>query len=278
MKDKTASIFNIERRKSFREAFADFFTDLQSSVNTSTGDSPKMFFFLDRCLRYWPHRCGATGIDNYLKGIGVDITAPKGERDSLLTMELLINLLHWAPKQDYNDDPNTDIGFFLKKNNVENESNRLIKNAEYILEQCCNMTVREEDDEDFPKYYITKRNAHVDAAIIAVPELKDVLLGYMDIRNTDNVEYKKAALSTIYTYMEPHRKDYKGLTCSPISEEFFTSMNTFGIRHNTKSQIRMQAKKKIAVCNKLFMMAVYVLQTAQVNEYKKELVELRTKK
>ena len=277
MKEKNTSIFTIERRKNFPEAFTKFFEDLQSTVSTSAGDSYKMFLFLDRCLRYWPHRCGATGIDDYLKGIGIDITAPKEDKDLLLTMELLINLLHWAPKQDYNDDQNTEFGLSLKKNDVENESDRLIKNAEYILEQCCNMTVREEFDEGFPKYYITKRNAHVDVAVVAVPELKDVLLGYLDIRNADDVEYKKAALSSLYGYMEPHRKEYRGLSCSSISEEFFTSMNTFGIRHNTKSQIRMQAKKKIAVCDRLFMMAVYVLQTGEVNDYKNELVDLRNK-
>lgn len=277
MKEKNASIFTIERRKNFSEAFAKFFEDLQSTVSTSSGDSYKLFLFLDRCLRYWPHRCGSTSIDDYLKGIGVDITAPKEDRDLLLTMELLINLLHWAPQQDYIDDRNTEFGFALKKNEVETESDRLITNAEYILEQCCNMTVRDEYDEDFPKYYITKRNAHVDAAVVAVPELKDILLGYLDMRNSDDVEYKKSALTTIYGFMEPHRKEYKGLTCSSISEEFFTSMNTFGIRHNTKSQIRMQAKKKIKVCDRLFMMAVYVLQTTEVNAYKNDLVELRNK-
>ena len=277
MKEKTTSIFTIERRKNFPEAFTKFFEDLQSTVITSTGETYKMFLFLDRCLRYWPHRCGATGIDEYLKGIGIDIRAPKEDRDLLLTMELLINLLHWAPKQDYNDDQNTELVISLKKNDVENESDRMIKNAEYILEQCCNMTIREEYDEVFPKYYITKRDVKVDAAVVAVPELKDILLGYLDMRNTDDVEYKKAALLTIHRYMEPHRKEYRGLTCSSISEEFFTSMNTFGIRHNTKSQIRMQSKKKIAVFDKLFMMAVYVLQTVEVNEYKNELVELRNK-
>ena len=107
-------------------------------------------------------------------------------------MELLINLLHWAPKQDFNDDQNTEFNFLPKKSDVENESERLIKNVEYILEQCCNMAVREVLNYDFPKYYITKRNAYVDAAVVAVPELKDSLLGYLDIRNVDDVEYKKS--------------------------------------------------------------------------------------
>jgi hypothetical protein len=37
----------------------------------------------------------------------------------------------------------------------------------------------------------------------------------------------------------------------------------------------MQAEKKKMVCDKLFMMAVYVLQTGEVNEYKNELKGLR---
>ena len=113
--------------------------------------------------------------------------------------------------------------------------------------------------------------------MVAVPEQSETLLSYLDIRNQNDVEFKKAALTAVYGYMEPHRKEYKALACSTVSEEFFTSMNTFGIRHNTKSKIRLSSKKKIAVCDKLFMMAVYVLQTGDVNEYKNELKELREK-
>lgn len=275
MKEMGMSIFTIERRRNFPEALTKFLEDLQSPVTTTAGETFKMFHYLDRCLRYWPHRCGSTSIDDYLKGINVDITAPKEDKDLFLIMEVFIILLYWAPKQDLNDNQNTDFSISFKKNDVENEAHRLIQNAEYILEQCCNMTVREEYDEDFPKYFITKRNAHVDAAVVAVPELKDVLLGYMDIRNADDIDYKKSALTAIYNFFEPHRKEYKGLSCGSISEEFFVSMNSFGIRHNTKSQIRMQTKKKTLVCDKLFEMAVYVLQTTEVNKYKNELKSMR---
>lgn len=271
------SIFTIERRKDFKEAFSCFFEDLSSTVNTSTGNSCKMFDFLDKCIRYWPYRCGATGINDYLKGIGVDITHPQTDKDLLLTLELIMNLLHWAPKQDRIDNTNAEFTFPLIANDVENESERLIQNAEYILEQCCNMMVREESGAVCPKYIITKRNVHVDVAVTLVPELSDVLLGYFDVRNEDDLEFKKVALTKIYSYMEPHRKEYKILACGSVSEEFFVSMNTFGIRHNTKSQVRMQAKKKKSVCDKLFMMAVYVIQTAEVNNYKSELKVLREK-
>lgn len=273
----TVSIFTIERRKDFSEAFSKFFEDLQSSVTTSTGDSCKMFMYLEHCIRYWPHRCGATGIDDYLKGIGVDITNPKEDKDLLLILELLINLLHWAPKQDFKDNKNNEFNVFFNKNDVENEAERLIENAEYLLEQCCDMTVRIVEDDKYPKYFITKRNVRIDAAVAVVPKLRDVLLGYLDIRNADDIEYKKSALTDLYGYMEPRRKEYKALACSAVSEEFFISMNSFGIRHNTQSQVRMQTKKKMDVCDKLFMMAAYVLQTAEVNKYKNELKALRQK-
>lgn len=275
MKDQRTSIFTIERRKNFPEAFSKFFEDLQSQVITSTGDSQKVFNYLNYCLRYWPHRCGATGIDDYLKGIGIDITKPVDDKDKLLILELLINLLHWAPKQDFNDDRNVEFGFALKKNDVENETDRLIRNAEYLLEQCCNMIVREQEDEEFPKYFITKRNAQVDAAIDAVPDLAEALLGYYDIRNADNRTYKEKTLIAIYGYLEPKRKKFSGASCSAICKEFFACMNSFGIRHKTKDQLKIHYTKRNAIYDKLFRMALYVLQSEEVNEFKDEMKALR---
>lgn len=136
------------------------------------------------------------------------------------------------------------------------------------------MTIRETPDRVFPEYHITKRNVRVDSAVIVVPQLGETLLGYFNIRNADYFDYMKSSLTSIYNFLEPKRKEYKGMASSAVSEEFFTGMNTFGIRHNTKSQIRMQTKKKMAVCDKLFMMAVYVLQTVEINKYKDELKAL----
>ena len=84
MKDKNTSIFEIERRKNFADSFKTFFEDLDTTVSTSTKDGYKMFAYLNRCVRYWPYRCGATGIDDYLKEIGVDINNPKDDRDLLI--------------------------------------------------------------------------------------------------------------------------------------------------------------------------------------------------
>lgn len=274
------SIFTIEKRIDFNTAFADFLSDMdKSSVEVSVGNRIKVSKYLDRCMRYWPYRCGATGIEEYLKAIGIDINNPNPKEDALLMMELFINLLHWAPEQYYKDTSDDVFGLSFQKNNVEKESERLIDNAKYILEQCCNMRIREVSNGDsFPQYRIIKRSAQVDAAVEAVPELSDMLLGYLDIRNADSREYKEAALTAIYGYLEPKRNTYKGLSCGSISEEFFSCMNSFGIRHKGKLQVKIHYTKRNAVYDKLFKMALYVLQTPDVNEYKDEMKALREKK
>lgn len=271
------SIFTIEKRIDFNTAFADFLSDMdKSSVEVSVGNRIIVSKYLDRCMRYWPYRCGATGIEEYLKAIGIDINNPNPKEDTLLMMELFINLLHWAPEQYYKDTSDDVFSLSFQKNNVEKESERLIDNAKYILEQCCNMRIREVSNGDsFPQYRIIKRSAKVDSAVEAVPELSDILLGYLDIRNADSREYKEAALTTIYGYMEPKRNIYKGLSCGSISEEFFSCMNSFGIRHKGKSQVKIHYTKRNAVYDKLFKMALYVLQTPDVNEYKDEMKALR---
>lgn len=272
------SIFTIERRKNFQESFEKFLDDLQKTITTSSNKCLKINDYLNYCIRYWPHRCGAISIQDYLCDIEIDISYLNNERDMLLALELYINLLHWAPKQDFQDSESDPLAFTFKKNDVENESDRLLQNIAYMLEQCCNMVIRKADDESFPKYHISKRNAYVDAAIVVAPELSEVLLGYFDIRNEDDLEYKKAALNSIYGYLEPRRTEFKKYVCSSISEEFFAGMNNFGIRHNTKAQVKMQTKKKKSVCDMLFMLAVYVLQTPVVLKYKDSLKEMRDKK
>lgn len=277
------SIFTIERRKDFNECLGGFIEDIHNSVVSAgigSGNTMKVSEYLNHCIRYWPYRCGATSVDDYLKGIGIDMSNPEPTKDSLLMMELFINLLYWAPKQNINDlglDSFSMLG--MGKNDVSYESERLLRNAEYILEQCCNMKIRETyvEEDDFPQYHICKRDQNVDAAIEAVPELSDILLGYLDIRNADNRKYKEKALTDIYGFMEPRRKDYKSMSCGAVSEEYFACMNAFGIRHNTKSQVRIHYSKRNNVYDKLFKMAIYVLQTPDVTALKEDMKALRSK-
>lgn len=270
------SIFEIERRKSFESGYERFIADLEETQFTdSLYEDYTMAEYLDYCIRYWPYRCGAICIKDYLTDINIDSSFIETDEQRFIILELYLNLLHWAPYQDTKDSQRTALVSLNKSNVITEESKRLIINLEYILEQCCNMRVREEDGEKAVKYFITKRNSVVDATVEMVPELSNVLLGYLDIRNEKDVIFKKRALETIYAYMEPRRNEYKGLACRPISEEFFACMNSLGIRHNTEKQVTIPNRKRIMVFDKLFKMALYVLQTEKVNLACKEVRSLR---
>ena len=52
-------------------------------------------------------------------------------------------------------------------------------------------------------------------------------------------------------------------------------MNSFGIRHKTKDQLKIHYTKRNAIYDKLFRMALYVLQSEEVNEFKDEMKALR---
>ena len=158
------------------------------------------------------------------------------------------------------------------------ETGRLLQNAEYILEQCCNMRVRLGDymeGANEPQYYICKRDVAVDAAVESAPELAVVLLGYMDIRNAKDRAYKENALTEIYKYLEPRRKEYSKGIAGAMSEEFFAAMNKFDIRHSKGVQIKLHYTKRNALYDKLFRMALFVLQSEDAVKYRDEIKALR---
>ena len=149
-----------------------------------------MIDYLNYCIRYWPYRCDAISIDDYLNGMIADKYTKQEQCKLLLALELYVNLLYWAPKQDYADDRDSNIGISFKKNDVEKEANRFLDNIRYMLEQCCNMYIRKKDEDLCPKYFITKKSAIVDAAAISEPELSDILLSYLLKLRTFQTGYK----------------------------------------------------------------------------------------
>ncbi len=270
------SIFTIERRIDLIEAYNKFFNDISNiTVTINKGcynaRSERFFKYLEYCLKNWPFRMGAIGFEDYFYQINIDFFRAQKDEDILYILELMVNLLYWAPKQERKD---SEMSLMLSSSEVETESIRIIENIEYIIEKSCNMKIREKYDDSKNEYYyvISKRDVEVDSVLETAPELSEILLGYYDIRNINDSEYKKRAIEAIYQYLEPNRKKYKGLSCSAISEEFFNSVNTFGIRHNTKSQKMIQNEN---IYDEIFKMGIYVLQSEKMYQYKEELTNLR---
>lgn len=273
------SIFTIERRIELSEAFDKCLNDIRNItiiINKGCYNQRRenLFNYLEYCLKNWPFRMGAVGFEDYFSQINIDFFRTQKDEDILYILELMINLLYWAMIQEKKD---AEFNISLSSSEVQKEAFRIIENISYIVEKSCNMRIREKYDKNKEeKYYVlSKRDVEVDSVLETAAELSEILLGYYDIRNMNDKEYKRRAIEAIYRYLEPHRKKYKGLSCGAVSEEFFNSVNAFGIRHNTKSQKKIHYKKVNSIYDELFKMGIYVIQCEKVNQYKDEISNLR---
>lgn len=157
---------------------------------------------------------------------------------------------------------------------VDKVSERFIENIEYILEQN-NMAVREVVSDCQVQYRIYKRSAHVDAVLECAPELSEVLLSYLDIRNSKDEQFKKYTLKALADYLEPNRRNYNGTAYKGLCDDVFTVFNKCNIRHNDKNQIKLPKKKRMELYDSTFKMCLHLLQMQEVNDYKLKVEEIK---
>ena len=132
-----------------------------------------------------------------------------------------------------------------------------------------NMRVRKITMKGTPQYVISKRDAQVDAVIEAVPELSEVLLSYLDVRNRNDEDAKKAVLKAIADYLEQRRKDnyYKGTEYNSLCEDLFTVFNNASIRHQNKQQWKLKTSARITLYDQTFKAAIHLLQKEDVDAF-----------
>lgn len=267
-----SSIFTIERRISFSKEFEKISFDLTNTfVKPSSGLQMSLYHYLDYCLKYWPFRCGSLSISSYINSIKFSNNSENSDKYKLLYCELYINLLHYAPEKERQDFKCDLVLDTFGQTQIAKESERIIQNIEYMLEQSCNMYVRVNKSGNYPKYIISKRDADVDATLESAPNINEFLLGYLDVRNEDDLDYKKNVLIAIHNFLEPQRYYYKNIYSGIISEAFFAAMNKLNIRHNNEKQIVLPENNQRSIYDKLFKMGLFVIRSKELLEYKQEL-------
>ena len=268
----TPSIFTIEKRKDFVKEFNKVDMDISNTIiKPSSGPKMSLYDYLNYCIRYWPYRCGALDISSYINSMNLTDVSEKSERFLLHLCELFINLLHYAIEQERYDFRFTNVLDAFGPTTIVSESERILQNIDYMLEQCCNMYVRVDKSEKFPKYIISKRDADVDSALESATDLSEYLLGYLDIRNENDLEYKKKTLIEIYNFLEPERSTYKNSFAGKMSETFFSSMNKLNIRHNDEKQIVLPNHERRNVYDELFKIGLFVIRSQELLDYQKDL-------
>lgn len=266
------SIFDLERRSDFLTDYAMLIEDMKNStVRSKSMKNCALYSFLDECIQDWPYRQATSSMSQYLNNLNVE---KLGEEiiDTIYATELIYNLLEWAPKHDTRT--SNPLSGLTWDCDVSSVCERFLENIEFILEQN-NMAVREVGKESPLQYRIYKRRAEVDAAMESAPDLAEVLLSYLDVRNEKDEKFKKTALKTIADYLEPKRKEFKGTIYNSLCDDVFFAFNKCCIRHNTYDQVKLKKFERMKMYDNTFKMCLILIQYQDVKAYADKVKEYK---
>ena len=274
MSSSRKTIFDLERRNDLVSDYRFTVTDLEkTNVTTKSLGNMSLKQLLNDCIKTWPYRQGANSIPSYASAKGFDIFDIDDETDILYNYELFLNLLHWAPSYDRN---RAEMFSWENSSTVDEECARCIENIEYKLEMV-NMRVRKITRQETPQYVISKRDAQVDSVIEAVPELSEALLSYLDVRNRNDEDAKKAVLKAIADHLEQKRKDkcYQGTEYNRLCDNLFAVFNNASIRHKNSKQWKLKKVDRIKLYDQTFKAAIHLLQKQDVDSFNNHVNDLK---
>lgn len=261
------SIFDLERRMDLLDEFREIRDDMANTkIAINKLKTETVLAALDESIKDWPYRAGASSIISFIEKRCYDKELKPfftEEEIALYYLELYYNLLCWAPEhfESVSDAFDLRIG----QRPISDSLRRFLENISYSLEQC-NMRVREIEMTYFPQYIISKRDASVDSTLEVAPELSDVFLSYLDIRNQKDEKFKKNAIKSIADYLEPKEKSFKGTGYSSLCNDVFNAFNNLTIRHNNNRQKTVRKADRIKVYDALFRMSLHLIQKEQIDE------------
>ena len=222
-------------------------------------------------FRHWKYRNTATTVAEYLEDMGIEqIDKPSDEKQAMLILLTITNLLNHCEQYLINtllptfDQYHLYSGQFKKSWDYETE---IIKhNISFALEQI-NYKISDYGED---RKIFTKRDADVDSVLGIDIKLDQYLLGYLDIQNQDNIQFKKDALKAIAHYLEPHKSAFNETVMHSYYDTFAFAVNNMNIRHNNKSQINLGGSEE-EVYDKIFRIGIHLIRELNVRKIKKEI-------
>ena len=105
------------------------------------------------------------------------------------------------------------------------------------------------------------------------------MLSYLDVRNRDDEDAKKAVLKAIADYLEQKRKDklYQGTEYNQLCENLFTVFNNASIRHKNSQQWKLRKPERMRLYDQTFKAAVHLMQMEDVKSYNNAVSALKKK-
>lgn len=234
-----------------------------------------LFTIFNNIIESWKYRNSATNINEYFEDLGIqDFNNPSDNSQSMLILLTITNLLVYGKqcltniflsKQD--DDPcDHEPNLSLLTDLYDNSTKIIRENINFALEQI-NYKISDYGED---RKIFTKRDADVDSVLGIDIKLDQYLLGYLDIQNQDNVQFKKDALKAIADYLEPHKSEFNETAMRSYYDTFAFAVNNMNIRHNNKSQINLGGSEK-EVYDKIFRIGIHLIRELNVRKIKKEI-------
>lgn len=234
-----------------------------------------LFTIFNNIIETWKYRNSATNINEYFEDLGIqDFNNPLDDTQSILILLTIINLLDYGKHcltniflSNPDDDPYDYEPYLSLLTNLYDNSTKIIRqNISYAIEQI-NYKISDYGDD---RKIFTKRDADVDSVLGIDIKLDQYLLGYLDIQNQDNIQFKKQALKTLADHLEPHKSEFNETAIRSYYDTFAFAVNNMNIRHNNKSQINLGGSEK-EVYDKIFRIGIHLIRELNVRKIKKEI-------
>lgn len=234
-----------------------------------------LFTIFNNTIETWKYRNSATNIKEYFEDLDIqDFNNPLDDYQSILILLTITNLLDHSKNclinfllPDLNYGPYDFESCLNLLTNLYDNSTKIIRqNIDYAIEQI-NYKISDYGED---RKIFTKRDEDVDSVLGIDIKLDQYLLGYLDIQNQDNIQFKKHALKTLADYLEPHKSEFKETSMNSYYDTFAFAVNNMNIRHNNKFQINLGSSEK-EVYDKIFRIGIHLIRELNVREIKKEI-------
>lgn len=258
-----SSIFKMTENISLKQGYRNVYEYMNKSLAGIINGQCKVSFWelLDSCMENWKYRRSATSIKQYFEQLHINKwqqPEDMSDQDILYAFELFMNLMVCAK-----DMANSLFcGQYKYIELTEKHRNVTEESIKCILEQN-GMTYTHVED----KIILRKINVSVDISLHIEEDLDNLLLGYYDIRNLADATYKKMTLSRIANFLEKRRSEFNRDGVKQISDTVFFALNNMDIRHG-KTQIGLSEDDELKVLDRVFEMAIFLMQYTKIISYK----------
>lgn len=264
------SIFELEKRFDWEKEFERIQKYIKEDSEIQTlNDYYTYYELMDELIFDFPLNESARSLEDYFWDYGY-YDEDKRKQD-LLFINFWIVFLKWFESEGYISPSDFDCYSSFEK--FRKDISKLILN---FLERANYMYLDEEFDKqnNIHHIYLVKRDVEVDSIIhIIQPELRILLLTFIDFRNENNLEYKEEACRKLYIELE---KDINVLNVEPYKNLFDDTKFILNMmRHKNQIYSSLSIDDKLELANKGFYMFIHLYRTTEIKRMQQEISEFK---